>query len=364
MKALACVLLVVSGVLCALPVISGQRLECEDMNVIRCTSGETTAWKMVEDGFAKSGQFSVDSSKYWYDAAAPGAVLELSLPVEKSGRYAVSVGLVRYRTFGTFRFLMNGKAAGNPVDMYGNPGEDAALPFTVSLGTLTLKGGDNVLALRLTGTNENTIMPNHGAAVDWVDMAYQGATVETGETGVGTTGAQMTYEADKLRVARCTSGEAMPVKLAEDGYADAGTFTGDRSLEWRDAVKSGAVLELALPVQKKGRYSVSVRVAKYRTYGIHQFVLNGKPLGKPVDMFGNPGQDIVTAFTVGLGTCDLRAGTNQLAMRLVGTNPRTIMANHGAGLDWVRLQPAHASGATSAPLVKPKNSKGGASAKR
>ncbi len=170
MKMPICVVLAAACVLAALPARAEEKLEGEELTVIRCTSGETTVWKMVEDGFAEAGQFSGETSLYWHDAAGVGSVLELALPVKKPGPYALSVGLVRYRTFGTFQFLVNGKAAGAPADMYGNPEKDAASPFTVTLGTFTLEAGDNVLALRLVGTNPNTVMPNHGAGIDWIRL--------------------------------------------------------------------------------------------------------------------------------------------------------------------------------------------------
>jgi hypothetical protein len=106
-------------------------------------------------------------------------------------------------------------------------------------------------------------------------------------------------------------------------------------------------------VQNKGRYAITVKVAKYRTYGIHQFLINGKPLGKPVDMFRNPGQDIMTSITVNLGAANLIQGTNKLGIRLVGTNPATIMANHGAGLDWISLTPVAAMATTTQTGKKP-----------
>jgi hypothetical protein len=182
MRKLICVLLLTAGILVALSAMSEEKLEGEGLRVIRCTSGETTVWKMVEDGFAEPGQFSGETSLYWHDAAEAGAVLELALPVEKPGRYALTVGLARYRTFGTFRFLVNGKAAGAPVDMYGNPDVDAASPFTAALGTFTLEAGDNVLALRLTGTNKDTIMGNHGAGIDWIRLKPAAAAPTPGKS--------------------------------------------------------------------------------------------------------------------------------------------------------------------------------------
>ena len=344
MRTLVRVLLVAALVFAALPAAAEERLEGEELRVIRCTSGETTVWKMVEDGYAESGQFSGETSLYWHDAGKAGAVLELALPVAKQGRYALSVGLTRYRTFGTFQFLVNGKAAGAPVDMYGNPEKDAASPFTVTLGTFMLEAGDNVLALRLTGTNKDTIMGNHGVAVDWVKPAYQGPVVQTSGAagGGGATGAAVTYEADKLRVVRCTSGETTVWKMVEDGFAEPGQFSGETSLYWHDAAEDGAVLELALPVKKPGHYVLSVGLVRYRTFGTFQFLMDGTDLGDPVDMYGNPEKDAASPFTVTLGTFTLEAGDRILALRLVGTNPNTIMPNHGAGIDWIRLTPVAA----------------------
>jgi hypothetical protein len=258
--------------------------------------------------------------------------------------------LGKYRTFGRFQFLVNGNNVGAPVDLFGFPEKDEVVPFNIDLGDVTFQEGNNKLALKIVGTNPETIMSDFGVCIDWIQISFKetnttttGGTTGGGATTGGTTGGSVgqavTIEADTLRILRCTSGEAIPRNLAEDGYADEGAFTGSLSLQWHDAAEPGAVLELALPIEKKGRYSISIRIAKYRTYAIHQFLINGVPIGKPVDMFGNPGQDIVTAATVNLGEANLLPGDNKLTIRLAGTNPKTIMANHGAGLDWIKLTP-------------------------
>jgi hypothetical protein len=36
----------------------GEKFEAEDMNVVRCTSGETFAQKLAEERFGEPGQFS------------------------------------------------------------------------------------------------------------------------------------------------------------------------------------------------------------------------------------------------------------------------------------------------------------------
>jgi hypothetical protein len=331
-------------------VLSSNRLEADRLKIARRTSGEAAPAKLADDGYAMPGAFTENRTLHWRNAEDVGAMLELIIPAAKQGRYGLSLHLGKYRTFGKFQFLVNGNPVGAPVDFFGFPEKDEVVPFNVDLGEITLNEGDNLLGLKLVGTNPNTVMPDHGACIDWVELAFKGAVGPVvggggGGTG-GATGPAKVVEADTLNILRCTSGEAMPRKLAEDGYANEGDFTGNLSLQWHDAVEPGAMLELALPLEQKGRYAISVRVAKYRTYGIHQFLINGTPLGKPVDMFGNPGQDIVTAFTVNLGEADLVAGVNKLGLRLVGTNADTIMANHGAGLDWISLTPVGASGPT------------------
>jgi len=331
------------------PLPTGNRLEADTLRIARCTSGEAAPARLAEDGYALPGAFTGDRTLHWRDAEDIGAVLELIIPADRPGRYGLALHLGKYRTFGRFQFLLNGKSIGAPVDFFGFPEKDEVVPFDVDLGEVALNEGSNRLALRLAGTNPRTVMPDHGACLDWIQLTFKEASGSTGGGGgiVGPTGPVRMIEADTLRILRCTSGEAIPRKLAEDGYADQGTFTGNLSLQWHDAAEAGAVLELALPVEKKGRYAVSVRVAQYRTYGIHQFLINGTPLGKPVDMFGNPGHDIVTAFTVNLGEADLNDGVNRLGLRVIGSNAETIMANHGAGLDWISITPLGASGTTA-----------------
>jgi hypothetical protein len=198
------------------------------------------------------------------------------------------------------------------------------------------------------------VIPNSpGTPAGTVPLGGGFATPSGPSAPVQATAGPIMIEADSLRVLRCTSGEVRPRKLAEEGSAETGVFTGDVSLQWHGASGPGAVLELGIPVQMPGRYSVAVRVAKYRTHGIHQFAVGNIPLGKPVDMFGNPGQDIVTAFTVELGAVHMVAGVHRLVIRVVGTNPDTIMANYGAGLDWVRLTPVPVPGRGGSGVARP-----------
>jgi len=123
------------------------------------------------------------------------------------------------------------------VDFFGYPEKDEVVAFSVDLGDVVLNEGDNRLALRLVGTNPNTVMPDHGACIDWVQLVFKEAVGSGGGRGTGgATGPAKVIEADKLSILRCTSGEAMTRKLAEDGYAKEGNFT-------QHAIRTGSTSE-------------------------------------------------------------------------------------------------------------------------
>ncbi len=339
----ACTLLAVANS----PVRPSDKIEADTMNIIRCSSGETIHQKLAEDGYANEGDFTDGTVLSWINAEDKGAVLELSLPAEKKGKYDIKMHLGKYRCYGIFQVLMNGKAAGKTIDFYGSPGQDIVLPFNVTLSGVNLNDGDNTLAFKLTGSNPETIMANNGLAIDWVELTYKGTSGGDGEVeDPGTVTPPTTInpptpagviEADTLKVLKKTSGDTVKANHAEDGYADEGSFSKNKTLLWNDANGPGAVLELALPVKAAGLYKITLHLGKYRTFGIHQFQINGKAAGKKVDLFGSPGQDIILPFNVTLGSFVLKAGTNRLGLKVVGTNPDTIMANYGACLDWIKL---------------------------
>ncbi len=345
----------------AMPGAAQTKYEADKLSVVKRSSGVVSRPNLAEDGYAEPNTFTGNRSLQWHDAEGPGAVLELNIDVAKAGRYAVALRVARYRTYATHQVIVNGKAVGDPIDMFGNPGHDIVTAFTAEVGEASFQAGSNRIGLKVVGTNDETIMANHGAGIDWIELTYAGAPgggtgggAVTGDDEPGTGGSGGTVggsggggggmpggprlEADKLRVLKRSSGVVSRPNLAEDGYAEEGTFTGSRSLQWHDAEGPGAVLELGVDVPKAGLYSITVRAARYRTYATHQITVNGKPVGKPIDMFGSPGHDIVTAFTVSVGTARMVAGGNRLGLKVVGTNSRTIMANYGAGVDWIELK--------------------------
>jgi hypothetical protein len=155
-----------------------------------------------------------------------------------------------------------------------------------------------------------------------------------------------TYEAEDLTVARCTAGETSIQNLAELEFAQPGQFSRDRILWWADG-PVGSVLELQVPVPETGRYAVSLGLVESWDYGIHQFTVNGKDAGPPVDLFSNKEYGTTYPHTVDLGEFDLERGDARIGLRVVGTNPKVVNVLYGAGIDWVRLSRVAATTTTT-----------------
>ena len=97
-----------------------------------------------------------------------------------------------------------------------------------------------------------------------------------------------------------------------------------------------------LPVAADGKYQVVVYLTKARDYGVVQFSLDGKPLGKPIDCF-EP-EKVLATGAIDLGTVELKKGNAVLRLEVVGTNEKSVGAalHVGAG-----LRGAQAGGAVS-----------------
>jgi hypothetical protein len=74
-----------------------------------------------------------------------------------------------------------------------------------------------------------------------------------------------------------------------------------------------------------------------RDYGIVQFSLDDKPLGKPIDLYNSP--DVITSGVVHLGDAELKVGSHRLKIQITGANPFAEQ-RFLVGLDYIQLKPA------------------------
>jgi len=95
-----------------------------------------------------------------------------------------------------------------------------------------------------------------------------------------------------------------------------------------------AVLTLKVPVAKAGKCEVIVKCTSSWDYGIYQIYLNGKPVGKKLDLYT---ADVVSAPPMNLGVLDLPEGTFELKFKCVGKNPES--KGVFLGLEEIELTP-------------------------
>jgi hypothetical protein len=116
-----------------------------------------------------------------------------------------------------------------------------------------------------------------------------------------------------------------------------GKWSGDAHL-WVRPPKKGEWVDLELPVAADGKYHVIAYLTKARDYGIVQFALDGKPLGKPIDGYNSP--EVVSTGAIDLGEAVLKKSGHTLRVEVVGTNEKSDGLRYMWGLDCVVLKPA------------------------
>ena len=141
-------------------------------------------------------------------------------------------------------------------------------------------------------------------------------------------------EGEKLKILAKTAGKAE----VQDLYGFGTGWSGDAHLWWTEA-KPGATLDLAVPVQKTAAYRLKMQLTKAIDYGIVQFYLDGKKLGKPIDLFNN---GVIATGALDMGIHELDEGEHKLRVEIVGANEKAVK-NYMLGLDYLKLEEVGAS---------------------
>ena len=131
-------------------------VEGEDLQIAALTGGRVEVQGL-------QGQFSGSRHLWWIDPKE-GAILELNLPVAKAGRYKITLGLVKSGDYGIHQPLVNGKPAGQPLDLYAA----SVTPFRADLGEFDLQPGNLRIGLQCAGTNPNAQPKWHMAGIDYI----------------------------------------------------------------------------------------------------------------------------------------------------------------------------------------------------
>jgi hypothetical protein len=137
-------------------------------------------------------------------------------------------------------------------------------------------------------------------------------------------------EGEKLRVAGRTAGTAQ----TQDMRPFQGDWSNYSQLWWTEA-KPGARLDLTIPVQRAGKYTVVMQFTRAGDYGIMQAYLDGQKLRWPIDLYHT---QVRTHGPFDMGKVDLSEGEHTLTLEIVGTNP-SAQKRYMVGLDYVLLSP-------------------------
>lgn len=96
-----------------------------------------------------------NNDQLWWTGAKPGDRLELLVPVKKGGRFRLSAVMTKARDYGIVQLALDGKKAGDPVDLY-NP-EVIRTDPPVPLGVHELSEGEHKLTVEIVGANPKAI---------------------------------------------------------------------------------------------------------------------------------------------------------------------------------------------------------------
>lgn len=141
-------------------------------------------------------------------------------------------------------------------------------------------------------------------------------------------------EAEKLfKTARSSD---KPLSVA----SHAGKWSGGRWL-WYQASSPGDFFSIEIPVKEAGKYAVKMTLLKATDFGVFQFRVDGKPVGKPFDAYNGTGGEgathVVKAEKVPFGEIELTAGTHTFEFRVIGKNKAATA--HFVGVDYLLLRP-------------------------
>jgi len=136
-------------------------IEAEDLRVRDRTAGDASNQEMTPFGDAWSG-----AQQLLWVVREPGARIDLELPVENDGTYALWGGFTRAPDYATVQVALDGKDLGRPIDLYA-PG--VVHSGATALGVLSLETGTHVVSFAIVGKNAKST--SYLVGLDWLKLA-------------------------------------------------------------------------------------------------------------------------------------------------------------------------------------------------
>lgn len=160
-------------------------------------------------------------------------------------------------------------------------------------------------------------------------------------TQVALRGPRAPIDSKTKRVAGALEGESLKIVGKSAGSATSqnmGGFTKDQwsgvDHLWWTGAQPGDRLDVEIPVEKAGLYTIELVFTRARDYGMAQLSLDDVLLGEPIDFYNSP--DVITTGVLSYSGIELKAGNHKLGITITGANPEAVKA-YMIGLDYVRL---------------------------
>ncbi|MEM8953295.1 MAG: PVC-type heme-binding CxxCH protein [Verrucomicrobiota bacterium] len=142
------------------------RIEGETLEI----SGSTA--KVRPQGGAPYGRLWSGRTQLWWTDGKPGDVLELVLPVNKTGNYQLGAAMTKARDYGIVQLALNGNALGNAFDLYNN-GVISTGEMILS-ENIRLEAGNHRLSVTIKGANPKAVK-RHMFGLDYVALRSPGS---------------------------------------------------------------------------------------------------------------------------------------------------------------------------------------------
>jgi hypothetical protein len=237
--------------------------------------------------------------------------LKLPITVDKEGDYAVEIGVARLHNSAKIAAQID---TADPLATVDTTDQATDGRKNVRLGdNLHLKSGKHVLTLLYRGDDPTTTSPT--LILDYVRLLK--------------TRYPFSVEGEGLKVLDHKDGDTSIQEMGGFGR----DWSGDAQL-WFTGNKAGAEATLELPVQTAGKYTLVVYFTTAKDYGIVQTLVDGNPVGDPVDCYTD---GVKAKGRTALGTLDLTAGPHRITFRAVDKNKSGT--GYKIGVDAIGMEP-------------------------
>ena len=150
-------------------------IEGEGLKVIRVTEGATRTQGMAS---FKKDRWS-GSKQLWWTGGKPGSLLTLEFPVEKSGKYEVLAVFTKAHDYGKVKVKIDDQPHATEFDLFNKP--DVITTGVVSLGTISLKAGQHLLQVEITGKHPQAT-PSYMFGLDYLYLSQQATSAKSSQS--------------------------------------------------------------------------------------------------------------------------------------------------------------------------------------